>query len=137
MQRKVVIDTSVYIEIFNHGKYVDQINWFKNITYLAYPVLHELLIGATKTEVKSIQDWGETFSNLKRVIIPTESTLFQIGLVCQKLRSIGNLDPVYPKHYNDITIALLTRQIGATVLTLNKKNFKTIQSLVDVNCEFL
>ncbi len=138
MQRKVVIDTSIYIEIFNRDQYADQINWLKNITYLAYPVFHELLIGAkSKPEVKSLQEWGETFSDLKRIIIPTETTLFQIGLVCQKLRSTGKLDPVFPKHYNDITIALLARQIGATVLTLNKNDFKVIQSVVDVTCEFL
>ena len=138
MQRKVVIDTNVYIGIFNSNKYPDQINWFKNITYLAWPVLHELWMGAKhKTEINFLLEWGETFSRLNRLIIPTATTLFHIGQTCQKLRSKGKLDPVNPKYYNDITIALLARQIGAVVLTKNKKDFKAIQSLVDFSCEFL
>jgi predicted nucleic acid-binding protein len=138
MQRKVVIDTNVYIEIFNNDKYSDQINWFKNITFLAWPVLHEMWMGAKHAaEIKFLVDWGETFSRLNRLIIPTTNTLFLIGQTCQKLRSKGKLDPVNPKHYDDITIALLARQIGAVVLTKNKKDFKSIQSSIDFTCEFL
>ena len=134
----MVIDTNVYIEIFNNDRYSDQINWLQNITYLAWPVLHELWMGAKdNTEINFLTEWGETFSRLNRLIIPTPTTLFHIGQACQKLRSRGKLDPVKPKHYNDITIALLARQIGAVVLTRNKKDFETIQSLVDVTCEFL
>lgn len=138
MQRKVVIDTCIYIDIFNQDKHSGQINWFRNISHLAYPVLHELLMGAkTKFEVNALLDFGNSFSEVNRIIIPTESTLFQIGQTCQKLRSKGKLDPVNPKHYNDITIALLARQVGATVLTKNKKDFKIIQSVVDLKCDFL
>jgi predicted nucleic acid-binding protein len=138
MQRKVVIDTCIYIEIFNNDQHSDQINWFRNISYLAYPVLHELLIGATnRSDVNSLLEWGEMFSKLNRIIIPTEATLFKIGQTCQKMRKKGKLDPVNPKHYNDITIALLARQIGATVVTLYKKDFQTIQSVVDVKCQFV
>lgn len=138
MQRRVVIDTCIYIGIFNHNQYQDYVNWFKNISYLAYPVFHELLMGAkTKFDIDSLVEWGELLSALNRIIIPDQSTLFSSGQVCQKLRSKGKLDPVNPKHYNDITIALLARQIGATVLTTNKKDFKVIQSAVDVKCEFI
>ncbi len=138
MQRKIVIDTCIYIEIFNNNKFTEQINWFKNISYLAYPVLHELLIGAKSGfEVSSLLEWGETFSNLNRIIIPTKTTLFTIGITCQKLKSKGKLDPSNPIHYNDVTIAALSRQIGATILTLNKKDFQLIQSVVDVSCEYL
>lgn len=138
MQRKVVIDTNVYIEIFNNDVHSEQINWFKNITFLAWPVLHELWMGARDAaEIKFLVEWGETFSKLNRLIIPTTGTLFLIGQTCQKLRRKGKLDPVNPKHYNDITISLLARQIGAVVLTKNRKDFKTIQSSVDFACEFI
>ena len=135
MQRKVVIDTNVYIDIFNHSKNSDQINWFKNITFLAWPVLHELWMGAkNKNEINFLTKWSGTFSDLNRLIIPNPTTLFHIGETCQKLRSKGKLNP---KHYNDITIALLARQIGAIVLTKNKKDFRMIQSIVDFTCEFI
>ncbi len=38
--------------------------------------------------------------------------------------------PAHPKHYNDIAIALLARQIGAAVITKNVKDFQAIQKEV-------
>ena len=138
MQRKIVIDTNIYIDIFNDHESSEHINWFRNITYLAWPVLHELWMGAKNpAEINFLMEWEETFSKLNRIIIPTNTTLFTIGQTCQKLRSKGKLDPVNPKHYNDITIALLARQIGATVLTKNKKDFRMIQSVIDFSCDFI
>ncbi len=46
-----------------------------------------------------------------------------------------DLDPVYPKHYNDITIAILARQIGATIITKNVKDFRMIQKVLDFDFE--
>ncbi len=45
MQRKIIIDTGVYIDLFNRGIYREIINPFQHVTYLAYPVLHELWMG--------------------------------------------------------------------------------------------
>ena len=45
MSRKIIIDTSVYIDIFNHDLHGEIVNPFQNITYLVYPVLHELWMG--------------------------------------------------------------------------------------------
>ena len=53
------------------------------------------------------------------------------GGVLQKLRSTGELDPRNPRQYNDVCIALLARQIGATVVTRDINDFKRIQSAVD------
>jgi hypothetical protein len=41
------------------------------------------------------------------------------------------LDPSNPRQYNEVCIALLARQIGATVVTLDIGDFKKIQSVVD------
>ena len=53
------------------------------------------------------------------------------GGVLQKLRSTGELDPRNPRQYNDVCIAFLARQIGATVVTRDINDFKRIQSVVD------
>jgi hypothetical protein len=42
MQRKIVIDTGVYTDLFNKGLYREIINPFQHVSYLAHPVLHEL-----------------------------------------------------------------------------------------------
>jgi hypothetical protein len=62
--------------------------------------------------------------------------LCQIGTsgpagACQKLRFSGKLDPANPRQYNDVCIAFLARQIGATVVTRDINDFKKIKRVVD------
>jgi len=128
VRAKVVIDTNIYIAIFNSGLYERLRNPLHYVVYLAYPVLHELWIGATgKHEVKHLGVFQARFIQLNRLIIPTAATLSLIGQACHYLRRTGKLDPVYPKHYNDIAIAASARQVGATVLTNNLTGFQVIQ----------
>jgi predicted nucleic acid-binding protein len=132
MQEKVVFDTRIYIGIFNRGLYADEINWFTKVTYLVHPVLHELWIGAKgKSEIRHLKRFGNTFVRLGRLVKPTSATQIKTGGVLQKLRSTGKLDPRNPGQYNDVCIALLARQIGATVVTRDINDFKRIQSVVD------
>lgn len=132
MQEKVVFDTNIYIGIFNRGQFTAEINWFNKITYLVHPVLHELWMGAKgKSEINHLIRFGNTFVKLGRLVQPATATQIKIGRVCQKLRSAGKLDPSNPGQYNDVCIALLARQIGATVVTLDISDFKRIQKVVD------
>ena len=133
MQEKVVFDTNIYIGIFNRRQFINEINWSKKVTYLVHPVLQELWIGAKgKSEIRHLTNFGNTFIKLDRLVIPEPATQIKIGRVCQKLRSIGKLDPGNPRQYNDICIALLARQIGAIVITQDIHDFKKIQKVVDI-----
>ena len=132
MQEKVVFDTNIYINIFNRNKYSNEINWFNQLTYLVHPVLHELWMGAKgQAEIRHLKRFGRAFVKLDRLVQPAPATQTNIGQACQKLRSAGKLDPKNPRQYNDVCIALLTRQIGATLVTLDTTDFKSIQSVVD------
>ena len=132
MQEKVVFDTSVYIGVFNHGLFQDEINGFNKVMYLVHPVLHELWIGAKgKKEINHLINFGARFIKLGRVVVPSASTQVLIGQVCRKLRSSGKLDPVYPRVYNEVSTALLARQIGAVVVTVNITDFEEIRQVVD------
>ena len=132
MQEKVVFDTCIYIGLFNRGQYKNEISGFKKIMYMSHPVLHELWMGAkTKKEIDHLLNLSHTFIKLKRLIKPDPKTQLKIGIACQKLYSSGILDPRHPKIYNDLCIALLTRQIGATLVTKNIKDFEIIQKIID------
>jgi predicted nucleic acid-binding protein len=132
MQEKVVFDTSVYIGVFNQGLYEDEIDGFNKVMYLVHPVLHELWIGAKgKREINHLINFGTRFIKLGRLVVPSSTTQVLIGKVCQKLRSSGRLDPPNPRIYNDVCIALLARQSGATVVTVNISDFKKIHQVVD------
>ena len=132
MQQKIVIDTNIYIDIFNAGLHGNLRNPFQYIVFLAHPVLHELWMGAKgRKEIKHLTALQNGFIKLKRLIVPTFTTLILIGKACHQLRTSGKLDPIHPKHYNDISIAALARQIGATVITHNIQNFKMIKRAID------
>jgi predicted nucleic acid-binding protein len=132
MQEKVIFDTSIYTGIFNRDQYTKEINWFKKVTYLVHPVLHELWLGAKgESEIRHLTRFGNTFVKLGHLVQPEPITQNKIGFVCQKLKSTGKLDPSNPRQYNQVCIALLARQIGATVVTLDISNFKKIQSVLD------
>ena len=136
MQKRMVIDTNIYIEIFNSDLYTYLRDPFQYVVFLAYPVLHELWMGARgNREVKHLTDFQNRFVKLKRLIVPTVASMVLVGHTCRKLRRSGKLDPVHPKHYNDITIAALARQVGATVLTNNLKDFRFIQKCIDFQFE--
>jgi len=118
MQEKVVFDTNVYIGVFNQGLYKNEINGFNKIMYLVHPVLHELWIGAReKREINHLINFGTKFIQSGRLVVPSSATQVLIGRVCQK--------------YNDVSIALLARQIGAVVVTTNISDFKKIHQVVD------
>ena len=132
MQEKVVYDTNIYIGVFNDGLFQDEINGFNKIMYLVHPVLHELWIGAKgRKEINHLIGFGASFVKSERLVVPSASTQILIGKVCQKLRLSGKLNPIYPRIYNDVSIALLARQIGATLVTRNISDFEKIHKVVD------
>lgn len=136
MQRKILIDTNVYIDIFNNGWHRRLRNPLEYIVFLAYPVLHELWMGAKgKRESRHLTEFQAEFIKRKRLVIPTDATFLTIGRVCHQLRTSGRLDPVLPAHYMDISIAALARQTGATVITRNARDFATIQQVLDFDFE--
>ncbi len=138
MQRKIIIDTSVYIDLFNRGFHKEIINPFQNVTYLAYPVLHELWMGLKdRREIRLLTAWRDRFIQLQRLIVPTVTTLVLIGEACLQLKATGKLDPTHTKHYNDVTISAAARQVGATVITNSAKDFQIIQSVIDFDFEGL
>ena len=103
--------------------------------YLVHPVLHELWMGAKgEREIAHLNRFGKAFVRLDRLIQPTPATQILIGRLCNKCRKVGILDPKHPKHYHDICIAVLTRQIGATLVTEDISDFKRIKkSLVSAS----
>jgi predicted nucleic acid-binding protein len=138
MQRKIIIDTGVYIDLFNRGLNREIINPFQHVTYLAYPVLHELWMGLQDRQgIRLLTVWRDRFIQLQRIIVPTVAILVLIGEACLQLKKAGKLDPTHPKHYNDVAISAAARQIGATVITKNAKDFQVIQSVIDFDFEAL
>jgi len=132
VQEKVVFDTNIYIGIFNLSLFKDEINVLNKVMFLVHPVLHELWMGARgKNEIRHLVKFGNRFVQLGRLVQPTPATQILIGRTCQKLRFAGKLDPKNPRGYSDVCIALLARQIGATVVTRDVDDFRKINKVID------
>jgi predicted nucleic acid-binding protein len=132
VQEKVVFDTNVYIGVFNRGFHRNEVDGFNKVFYLVHPVLHELWMGAKgKREMRHLAQFGRAFIRSGRLVVPSSSTQVMIGQACQKLRAMGRLNPAHPHIYNDVSIALLARQIGATVVTENGSDFREIRKISD------
>ena len=132
MQEKVIFDTNIYIGIFNLSLFKDEINVLNKVMFLVHPVLHELWMGARgKNEIRHLVKFGNRFVQLDRLVQPTPATQILIGRTCQKLRFAGKLDPKNPRGYSDVCIALLARQIGATVVTRDVGDFRKINKVID------
>ncbi len=70
MQQKIIIDTNVYIDIFNDDRHENLRNPFERIVFLAHPVLHELWMGAKgKREIKHLTTLQNEFVKLKRLLV--------------------------------------------------------------------
>ena len=133
MQEKVVFDTNIYIGLFNQGWYQEEFDGMNKVMYLVHPVLHELWIRAKGSdEIRHLTHFGRKFIQLGRMVSPEPATQILIGQTCQKLRRSGKLNPAQPRIYNDICIALLARQIGATVVTRNIFDFEQIKMIIDI-----
>jgi predicted nucleic acid-binding protein len=89
----------------------------------------ELLAGAyDRKEQKLIEQIRNNFS----VITVTERQWYIAGNVMLKLRRDKKVDPLRIKNLlADILIAVSIRDIGATLITKNDKDFKLIKEVID------
>jgi len=130
MQR-VVIDTNIYIDWLNEGRYEDIIFQREAVKHLSAVVLMELLAGAFSTrDRRLIRDIILPFAKANRLITPTVSLYEEAGHVLRRLQRVHGYS--MPSAYglvNDVLIALSARSIGASVITQNERDFAAIQSV--------
>lgn len=131
MRQKAVPDTSFLIKHFREGSVQDaflNLNRYYHITFSSV-VLMELLSGAyDRKEQKLIEQIRNNFT----VITVTERQWYIAGNVMLKLRRDKKVDPLRIKNLlADILIAVSIRDIGATLITKNDKDFKLIKEVID------
>jgi predicted nucleic acid-binding protein len=129
--RRVIIDTNIYIDWLNEGRYEDLIFQREVVKHLGAVVLMELLAGAFSTrDRRLIQDIALPFAKANRIVAPTISLYEEAGDVLRRLQHVHGYS--MPSAYglvNDVLIALSARLIGASVVTQNETDFVAIQSV--------
>lgn len=130
---KFIIDTNIYIDFYNTGKFKEIIyqKKYPDVIYVSSLVIMELLAGAfTKENHAIIANLIKTARARSKIISPSQNDYFEAGKLLAKLQSEMGYD--LKKTYNisnDVLIALCARRIGATVLTQNKRDFNSISKL--------
>jgi len=132
---KYIIDTDLYIELLRTGRYRDiiadiYVKETPNI-YFCSVVAQELLSGVV-SEIgrKNVDTLISPFERAGRIITPGHNTWKEAGNVQSRLRrERPDLKTKLSSMSNDILIAMTSKSIGATVVTLNASDFEAIKSV--------
>lgn len=138
---KIIIDTNIYIDFYNTGKYKEIIyqKQYPEIIYVSSVVIMELLAGTfSRSDTAIVNNLIKIARTSKKIITPSHHDYIDAGKILAKLQSGKGYD--LKKSYqltNDVLIALSARRNGATVYTQNKKDFETIKTFKDFKLQII
>jgi len=130
--RWLVFDTNVYVAALREGASghaSEQLRRLVPRTYLAAVVSAELHAGALDDVGReAVRALAEPFSRLGRVVTPDARAWDRVGdLLAEAWRRQPQLRDRLSTLWNDALIALSARQIGATVVTQNVRDFALLR----------
>jgi predicted nucleic acid-binding protein len=136
----LVFDTGVYIAAIRGGLEGPTYQILQQSlprTYLASVVSAELRAGATtETARRAVQDFTRSASRVGRVVTPSASAWDRAGDLLGHIRRRElHLRDKVQRLWNDVLIALSARQIGATVVTENARDFDLLRRYLRFDLE--
>jgi predicted nucleic acid-binding protein len=129
--RRVVIDTSIYIDWFNAGRHEDILFQRGAVKHLSAIVLMELRAGAFSTaDRRRLRRVEAAFDSAARILVPSRSVFGEAGDTLRRLQAEQGFQLATTRSIvNDVLIALSARSIGATVVTQNGRHYRAIQAV--------
>ena len=129
---KVLLDTNVFVDYLRADLHADWVfgRVGNTIRFLSSVVLMELRLGADTLRRKRAVDRIKAAFPSGRLIAPAPQLFERAGQLFRTLHGDGSglVDRLGP--INDLLIALTARQIGATVVTSNLREFRRIADLL-------
>jgi predicted nucleic acid-binding protein len=131
MQR-VIIDSDLYIDWIEAGLRPDLFLGGNSVRYLSRVVLLELQAGALAREtIEAVRDLFKAFRRTRRLLAPSAEAFWRAGTVLRTLQQRHGYDLRRRfRLVNDCLIAMSSRQVGATLLTRNERDFQAIRRVV-------
>ena len=135
-----IIDSNVYIDGFNNLAFGRELQRFHHENLprliLSTVVAHELLIGAITSKQERALRRGllMPFQTRQRIHTPSLRTWDLAGNVDRRLRRKTRYTDLLSQRsfFNDILISASARDLGATIITNNEKDFSVIATVLDV-----
>ena len=134
--RRLVIDTNIYVDWFNAGRHEDVLFRRDTVKHLSAVVLMELRSGAFSTsDRRRLVHVESAFARAGRIVVPSRTVFVEAGEALNRLAKRGFAVGSTHSIVNDVLIALSARSIGATVVTQNEKDYRTIESVAPFQLE--
>ncbi|MBI4590449.1 MAG: PIN domain-containing protein [Candidatus Rokubacteria bacterium] len=129
---RVIFDSDLYIDWIEAGRHDELLLARPFVRFMSTVVLLELQAGAlAPAAAQAVSDLYGTFRRAGRLLAPSAHTFWEAGSVLRTLQQRQGFDLRRRfRLVNDSLIALSSRQIGATVLTRNARDFRLIQQIV-------
>lgn len=129
--QKLVPDTNIFIDWLNAHRHEEFLFSQESVKYLSAIVLMELYAGAFSPEDRrQVGQIQQAFDRVGRILLPSTKTFVAAGQLLQRLQwQSGRTGKKAAGFSHDVLIALSARQIGATVLTANGRDFERIHAL--------
>lgn len=129
--KRLIFDTNVYIAAIQGGLFSLAFRTLQEKlvrTYLASVVSAELFAGATNQAARrAVHDFVRRAHGVGRVVTPSAGDWERAGQLVAEIRQREpRLRSKIPTLWNDVLIALSARQIGATVVTQNVRDFELL-----------
>ncbi len=125
--RRLVVDTSIYVDWLDRGLHEDVLFDRTAVKYLSAVVMTELRAGATRPADRRVLGRLEkAFERAGRLVTPSRAAFAEAGDTLRKLQALGFRIGGSHSIANDVLIALSARSIGATVVTLNERDYGAI-----------
>jgi predicted nucleic acid-binding protein len=128
-----ILDTSVYIEHWKHRLSADTIDRLRREYILRHSavVLSELLRGARTPEAEAFVE--SLRRTCKITWAPLAADWWEAGQLIRKIGDAQDWDTLKRREFqNDALIALTARRHGATVVTLNRRDFELLRAELSV-----
>ena len=134
--RRLVIDTNIYVDWFNAGRHHDVLFRPDAVKHLSAVVLMELRAGAFSwSDRRRLVRVESAFARAGRIVVPSRTVFVEAGEALRRLAKRGFAVGSTHSIVNDVLIALSARSIGATVVTQNEKDYRTIESVAPLQLE--
>jgi predicted nucleic acid-binding protein len=140
--KRMVFDSSVYIAAIRGGLFSPAFRMLQETlprSYLASVVSAELLAGATNQAAKqAVLDFIRRAHRVRRVVTPDAGAWEHAGEILGALRQREpDLRSKITSLWNDLLIALSARQVGATVMTQNARDFELLRRYLRFSLQIL
>jgi predicted nucleic acid-binding protein len=129
--RRIVIDTNIYIDWLNAGRYEHVLFQREAVKYLSSIVQMELRAGAfSLRDRRLMRSLEAAFEKAGRIVAPSRAVFGEAGDVLRRLQvERGYRLAASHSIVGDVLIALSARSIGATVVTQNERDYSAIRAI--------